>query len=123
MFADDTDIMIDLTEDETEVEKNVFTVSELITCPQAANHCTLFFLFADDTDIMIDLTEDETEVEKNVSTVSELIKYNTEEDYMIKEENFDGMYSILQSRVRIKNLFFLFLNQNICCGYSKEPSQ
>ena len=42
---------------------------------------------------MIDLTEDETEVEKNVSTVSELIKYNTEEDYMIKEENFDGMYS------------------------------
>ena len=22
-----------------------------------------------------------------------------------------------------KNLFFLFLNQNICCGYSKEPSQ
>ena len=20
-------------------------------------------------------------------------------------------------------LFFIFLNQNICCGYSKEPSQ
>ena len=22
-----------------------------------------------------------------------------------------------------EQLFFLFLNQNICCGYSKEPSQ
>ena len=101
--------MIDLTEDETEVEKNVFTVSEPIMYPQAATHCTLFFLFADDTDIMIDLTEEETEVEKNVSTVSELIKYNTEEDYMIKEENFDGMYLVLQLRVCIKKLFFLFL--------------
>ena len=22
-----------------------------------------------------------------------------------------------------ENIFLLFLNQNICCGYSKEPSQ
>ena len=22
-----------------------------------------------------------------------------------------------------QNFFFLFLNQNICCGYSKKPSQ
>ena len=29
----------------------------------------------------------------------------------------------LQIRVRTGKLFFLFLNQNICCGYSKEPSQ
>ena len=29
----------------------------------------------------------------------------------------------LQIRVRIENLFSLFLIQNICCGYSKEPSQ
>ena len=29
----------------------------------------------------------------------------------------------LKLRVRKENLFFLFLNQNICCGYSKEPSQ
>ena len=27
-----------------------------------------------------------------------------------------------QIRVRNWKLFFLFLNQNICCGYSKEPS-
>ena len=26
-------------------------------------------------------------------------------------------------RVCSENLIFLFLNQNICCGYSKEPSQ
>ena len=26
-------------------------------------------------------------------------------------------------RVRTKKLIFLLLNQNICCGYSKEPSQ
>ena len=29
----------------------------------------------------------------------------------------------LQIRVHTGKLFFLFLNQNICCGYSKEPSQ
>ena len=29
----------------------------------------------------------------------------------------------LQVRVHTGILFFLFLNQNICCGYSKEPSQ
>ena len=29
----------------------------------------------------------------------------------------------LQIRVRIGNLFSLFLMQNICCGYSKEMSQ
>ena len=25
--------------------------------------------------------------------------------------------------INIQKVFFLFLNQNICCGYSKEPSQ
>ena len=25
--------------------------------------------------------------------------------------------------MRNENLIFLFLNQSICCGYSKEPSQ
>ena len=29
----------------------------------------------------------------------------------------------LQIRVRIGKLFFLFLIQSICCGYSKEPSR
>ena len=33
------------------------------------------------------------------------------------------MQSGLQIRVRNWILFFLFLNQNICCGYSKESSQ
>ena len=33
------------------------------------------------------------------------------------------LLSGLQLRVCNKNLIFLFLNQNICCGYSKEPSQ
>ena len=28
----------------------------------------------------------------------------------------------LSLRVRKENLIFFFLNQNICCGYSKEPS-
>ena len=31
--------------------------------------------------------------------------------------------SSLELRVRNKNIIFLFLNQNICCGCSKEPSQ
>ena len=29
----------------------------------------------------------------------------------------------LKLRVPDQKLIFLFLNQNICCGYSKEPSQ
>ena len=29
----------------------------------------------------------------------------------------------LQIRVRTEKLLVLFFNQNICCGYSKEPSQ
>ena len=33
------------------------------------------------------------------------------------------VYTGLKLRVRNENLIFLFLNQNICCGYSKEPSQ
>ena len=32
-------------------------------------------------------------------------------------------YSGVQIRMRIGILFSLFLIQNICCGYSKEPSQ
>ena len=31
--------------------------------------------------------------------------------------------SVLQIRVRTRKLYSLFLNQNICYGYSKEPSQ
>ena len=33
-----------------------------------------------------------------------------------------GITSI-RTGVRNRNLTFLFFNQNICCGYSKEPSQ
>ena len=29
----------------------------------------------------------------------------------------------LELRVRHRKTIFLFLNQNICCGYSKEPSR
>ena len=32
-------------------------------------------------------------------------------------------YKGLQIREPTRKLFFLFLNQNICCGYSKEPSK
>ena len=32
------------------------------------------------------------------------------------------LFSGLQVRVRNEKLFSLFLNQNICCEYSKEPS-
>ena len=35
----------------------------------------------------------------------------------------DDDQSGLQIRVRIGKLFSLFLILNICCGYSKEPSQ
>ena len=35
----------------------------------------------------------------------------------------NGYYKDLQIRAHNLNLSFLFLNQNIFCGYSKEPSQ
>ena len=34
-----------------------------------------------------------------------------------------GLLIKVQLRACNENLVFLFLNQNICCGYSKEPSQ
>ena len=40
--------------------------------------------------------------------------------YKVSDDNSN---TGLQIRVRIGNLFSLFLIQNICCGYSKEPSQ
>ena len=33
-----------------------------------------------------------------------------------------GLLSLVKS-MPTKKFIFLFLNQNICCGYSKEPSQ
>ena len=38
-------------------------------------------------------------------------------DQLVTSEN-----SCSGSRVRIRKMIFLFLNQNICCGYSKESS-
>ena len=38
--------------------------------------------------------------------------------YVVHAQVFTG----LKLRVCNENLIFLFLNQNICCGYSKEPS-
>ena len=37
--------------------------------------------------------------------------------------NVLGGWAVFQINMRNWKLFFLFLNQNICCGYSKEPSQ
>ena len=34
-----------------------------------------------------------------------------------------GYNADLNIRVHNRKIFFVFLNQNICCGYSKEPSQ
>ena len=34
-----------------------------------------------------------------------------------------GILTGQELRARNENLIFLFLNQNICCGYSKEPSR
>ena len=33
------------------------------------------------------------------------------------------IFADLKLRGRTKKIFFLFLKQNICCGYSKEPSK
>ena len=44
-------------------------------------------------------------------------------DLYVLGEKLKVMLAGLQIRVRIGNLFSLFLIRNICCGYSKEPSQ
>ena len=41
----------------------------------------------------------------------------------VSENALDLITTGLQIRVRIGKLFSLFLIQNICCGYLKEPSQ
>ena len=41
----------------------------------------------------------------------------------VSSEARGNLESGLQIRVRNQKLFFLFLNQTICCGCSKEPSQ
>ena len=41
----------------------------------------------------------------------------------IKQHRGSVVESGLQIRVCNLKLFFLFLNQNTCCGYSKEPSR
>ena len=66
------------------------------------------------------------------------VGHNTESNHMFKSPNGDiGTLKLVDLgpwqqksygrtfnlRVRNENLNFIFLNQNICCGYSKEPSQ
>ena len=43
--------------------------------------------------------------------------------WKLHQDGVRDTISGLQMRVRIGKLFSLFLIQNICCGYSKEPSQ
>ena len=55
--------------------------------------CASWYLFIDISLSEIDQSEgEETEGSEMVSTVTELMQYNTEEDYMVKEEeeNLDG---------------------------------
>ena len=47
----------------------------------------------------------------------------TKKDTCTNGQSIANDNSGLKLRVRTKKLFFLFLNQNQCCGYSKEPSQ
>ena len=45
-----------------------------------------------------------------------LFKTSKDHDLLVSREAQTGL------TVCIRNLTFLFLNQNICCGYSNEPS-
>ena len=47
----------------------------------------------------------------------------SKDTYRIKLLTYRIVLSGLQIRDRFLKIIFLFLNQNICCGYSKEPSQ
>ena len=43
---------------------------------------------------------------------------------MTVAKSFNGVCSwLLYNSACKKNIVFLFLNQDICCGYSKEPSR
>ena len=43
--------------------------------------------------------------------------------FLIQIRSNKTLGSVLKLRVHNRKINFLFLNQNICCGYSKEPSQ
>ena len=44
---------------------------------------------------------------------------------LFTKQNYSIVVIFTGPQIRVLNgkLFFLFLNQNMCCGYSKEPSQ
>ena len=49
--------------------------------------------------------------------------YSGQKDWLlINWDKHFYIYTSAYSRVRYKKLFFLFLNKNICCVVSKEPS-
>ena len=57
------------------------------------------------------------------STVGEVSNVHSVERISLKySKELSTVLTGLKLRVRIEKLIFLFLNQNICCGYSKEPS-
>ena len=71
-------------------------------------------------------------LQNKISTIVDILTFTSR--IKIQHENFKAhngfiyLYfsfymCVYQLRVCNENLIFLFLNQNICCGYSKEPSQ
>ena len=61
----------------------------------------------------------------NCNTLTSVIKFTFKfqppSKNIIKRVHFHG--PCLQLRERNRKIIFLFINQNTCCGYSKEPSQ
>ena len=63
------------------------------------------------------------ETPENLLINNHILIMNQNRLYHLNYEYFYHTFPGLKLRVRIENLIFLFLNQIICCGYSKEPSQ
>ena len=63
----------------------------------------------------------------HVKTISVSVRGGRASLVMPIGDPWDGVFNPLLTltglllRVRNENLIYLFLNQNICCGYSKEP--
>ena len=55
--------------------------------------------------------------------MNSLIRAFTASIHIFLRNDVDETLYLQNLRVCNENLIFLFLNQNICCGFSKEPSQ
>ena len=60
---------------------------------------------------------------ENYSAKKKVVRYKNSYIFHISAQNIDCEYFIATDKGGIYIIFFLFLHENICCGYSLEAPQ